>query len=85
MAKFKNLKNVQIMCKSTLKSAHKLRAKLCANHKNFVRLVQISTFSPRFTNFPTIFFTILPYLKTHPLFHFFTDPTITTINNLERN
>lgn len=83
MANPKISQNVQIMCKSTFKSTCKSRAKLCANHKKFVHPVQISTFSPCFTNFPTVFFTTISYLKIHPLFHFFTDPTITIINKLE--
>lgn len=83
MANPKISQNVEITCKSTFKSTVKLRAKLCVNYKKFIQPVEIFTFSPRFTNFPTIFLTTLPHLKTHPLFHFFTDPTITIINKLE--
>lgn len=83
MASLKISKNVQILCKSTFKSVRKTFVKLCANHKKFVQPVQNPIFPPTFTNFPTIFPTIISPHKFHPLFHFFTTPTITTINKLE--
>ena len=79
----KNHQNVQIMCKSTFKSTRKTFVKLCAKYKKFVQHVQISTFPPCFTNFPTTFFTTFSPLNFKGLFHFFTDPTITIINKLE--
>ena len=79
----KDHQNVQIMCKSTFKSTCKTFAKLCVNFKKFIQHVQISTFPPRFTNFPTTFFTTHSPLFFKGLFHFFTDPTITIINKLE--
>lgn len=81
MANF--LKNVEIQCKSTFKSTCKSIAKLCANYKKFVQHVQNYNFSTTFPYFPTVLSTTSGPLEKPTLFHFFTDPTITTINKLE--
>ena len=78
--------NVENMCKFTRKTTCKTAVKLRAKLKNFIHRVEISTFPPTFPVFPTIFPTINHTLLLPRLFHFFTDPTITTIKYLkERN
>lgn len=84
MVKF--IKNVEIVCKSMLKSAWKSMVNLCEKLKNKIHRVEISTFPPTFPNFPTILSTTHHPLFLINLFHFFTGPTTNTINILkERN
>ena len=77
-------KNVEITCKSTLKSMRKSVANLCVNHKKIVHFSEFPTFSPTFPNFSTTLLTTTLPLKINRLFHFFTNPTITTNNIKER-
>ena len=80
------IQNVEIMCKSTCKTTCKSIAKLRVKLKNFIHRVEILTFPPTFPTFPTTFPTTNHHLLLLRLFHFFTDPTNTTINYLkERN
>ena len=81
MANF--IKNVEIQCKSTFKSTCKSIAKLCANYKKFIQHVQNHDFLTTFPHFPTILSTTPLPLEKPTFFHFFTDPTITTINKIE--
>ena len=76
-------KNVQNSCKTLLKSLRKTRVKICSKNKYFTNPVQNTTFPPTFPTFPTTFPTAIPPLSSLNLFHFSTEPTTTTINNLE--
>ena len=78
----KNHKIVQNMWKSTFKSSCKSLVKLCAKYKKFIQRVENTFFPHTFPTFSTTFPTTHPPLANTPLFHFFTDPTITTINNI---
>ena len=85
MASF--IKNVQIVCKTTLKSPCISTAKLCAKNLFTHPDVQNPDFSTTCSIFFTHFPTTPPPLVSPLLFHYSTDPTnTTTINNIiERN
>lgn len=73
-------KNVEIVWKSTCKYLRTFIVNLCVKHKKIIQPAKFSFFPPSFPFFPTDFLTTPPPHKNPPLFHFFTDPTITTIN-----
>ena len=79
-------KNMENLCKTPCKSRGKTRALFCGNKILHQNLVQNSTFSHTFPCLSTNFFTTQSPLFLSNLFHYSTDPTITTINNIiERN
>ena len=75
--------NVEILCKSLRKTQCKSIVNLRAKLKIDVHSVEISTFTPTFSHFFANFPTTIHNLFPPGLFHFFTDPTITIINNLK--
>lgn len=72
--------NVEIWCKTFRKTLRKTRAIFCA----FPKIHQIHVYKlfipPTFSYFPTNFLTATPPLSLNNLFHYSTDPTITTTN-----
>lgn len=69
---------VEIMCKTQCKSLRISRVKLLHSYNFFIQNVKNLFFPPTFPIFPTIFpTTYFPLLQAR-LFHFSTDPTITT-------
>ena len=80
MAKF--IQTAKNLCKTPCKSYSKTRAIFCGNVSSRQKKVQNSTFSHTFPCLSTNFFTTLSPLFISNLFHYSTDPTITTINNI---
>jgi len=72
--------NVEALCKSLCKTPRKTRAIFCAFFKIHQNLVYKIFIPPTFPYFPTHFLTIMPPLSLSNLFHYSTDPTITTTN-----
>ena len=78
----KSPKILENSCKTPCKSTRKTRVNFRVNLFNLQNHVYNLTFSPTSTHFPTILLTPFPPLYLINLFHYSTDSTITTINNL---
>lgn len=79
-------KNLFKMWKSSVKHIANLRAKLAQNFVQIAHQVinscKTATFPHLFSYFPTLVFTTIPPQLINCFFHYSTDPTITTTNNL---
>ena len=75
-------KILENLCKTKCKSTSKTRVNFCAKFLTFTKNVHNSPFPLTFSNFCTNFFTTFLPLYLTNIFHYSTDPTITTTNNL---
>lgn len=75
--------NVEIMCKTTLKTTGIFSEKLCKTFPSRHIPVQNNHFPPSFPPFPTVFLTTPRSLKIYNIIHYSTAPTNTSTNNLK--
>ena len=78
----KSTKILENLCKTPCKSTRKTRVNFCANILNTQNPVYKTLFPPTFPLLSTDLPTTTSPLYLINLFHYSTDPTITTINNL---